>query len=58
MGNKVVKTEEDFTRDYNSIVKESGDKLFVKNLPVDNSHHFKKFTVYTNNAKCITSYNL
>jgi hypothetical protein len=58
MGNKKNRTEEEFTRDYNSIVKESGNRMSGIKEPLNNSRHFKKFTVYTNDAKCITSYNL
>lgn len=58
MGNKKNKTDEEFTRDYNLIVKDTDEKTSEEILSKENTRYFKKFSLYTNDSKCITSYNL
>lgn len=57
MGNK-RKTEEEFTRDFNLIVKDTGKAGGEHLHSIEKMKYFKKFTLYTNDSKCITSYNL
>lgn len=51
------KTKEEFERDFNLIVKDTGANINDKDMK-ESTPYFKKFSLYNNDSKCVTSNNL